>query len=96
MQELVKALSQQENKPGSDAQKLADFYRAGIDTLTRNKRGISHIGDLCGVTVDYQAFKKTAQGKGNQLIDGLTPDQRFFLAYAATWRTKQREQAVRT
>ncbi|WP_020602404.1 hypothetical protein [Spirosoma spitsbergense] len=29
LQELVKALSQQENKPESDAQKLADFNRTG-------------------------------------------------------------------
>ena len=55
-----------------------------------------NIGDLCGVTVAYQAFKKTQQGKSNTLIDGLTPDQRFFLSYATIWRTKQREESLRT
>lgn len=55
-----------------------------------------NIGDLCGITVAYQAFKKTPEGKSNQLIDGLTPDQRFFLSYATIWRLKQRDESTRT
>ncbi|MBC7509147.1 MAG: M13 family metallopeptidase [Ferruginibacter sp.] len=55
-----------------------------------------NIADLCGVTVAYQAFKKTAQGKGNVLIDGLTPDQRFFLSYAAIWRGKSTPEKLRS
>ena len=35
LHELIKTLSGQENKPGSDEQKLHDFYRSGTDTLTR-------------------------------------------------------------
>ena len=45
-----------------------------------------NIGNLGGLNVAYEAFKMTEQGKGNQLIDGLTPDQRFFLAWAQVWR----------
>ena len=55
-----------------------------------------NIGDLCGVTVAYKSFKKTPQGQSNQLIDGLTPDQRFFLSYATIWRTKRRDESART
>ncbi len=55
-----------------------------------------NIGDLCGVTVAYQAFKKIPQGQSNGLIDGLTPDQRFFLSYATIWRLKQRDEGART
>lgn len=55
-----------------------------------------NIGDLCGVTVAYQAFKKTPQGQSNVLVDGLTPDQRFFISYATIWRLKQRDENVRT
>ena len=29
------------------------------------------------------------------MIDGLTGDQRFFIAYAQTWRSKAREAALR-
>ncbi|MGY2134776.1 M13 family metallopeptidase [Hymenobacter sp. HD11105] len=69
-----------------------------LDTLHVNGKLTlgENIGDLCGVTVAYQAFKKTAQGKSTQLIDGLTPDQRFFLSYAAIWRTKARDESLRT
>lgn len=45
-----------------------------------------NIGDLGGLNAAYEAFKMTAQGKSNKKIDGLTPDQRFFLAWAQVWR----------
>ncbi|OUJ70208.1 M13 family metallopeptidase [Hymenobacter crusticola] len=69
-----------------------------LDTLHVNGKLTlgENIGDLCGVTVAYQAFKKTAQGKSTQLIDGLTPDQRFFLSYATIWRRKVRTESLRT
>ncbi|PJJ54407.1 M13 family metallopeptidase [Hymenobacter chitinivorans] len=69
-----------------------------LDTLHVNGKLTlgENIGDLCGVTVAYQAFKKTEQGKSTQLIDGLTPDQRFFLSYATIWRKKDRDEGLRT
>jgi putative endopeptidase len=69
-----------------------------LDTLHVNGKLTlgENIGDLCGLSVAYQAFKKTAQGKSNTLIDGLTPDQRFFLSYASIWRSKQRDESLRT
>lgn len=45
-----------------------------------------NIGDLGGLNVAYEAFKMTKQGQSKELIDGLTPDQRFFLAWAQVWR----------
>ncbi len=54
-----------------------------------------NIADLGGLLVAYDAFKLTAQGKAERKIDGLTPDQRFFLAYAQTWRTAQRPAQLR-
>ena len=42
----------------------------------------------------YDAFKKTKQGQGQELIDGLTPDQRFFLSYAQIWRENIRPEAL--
>ncbi|MBL0357740.1 MAG: M13 family metallopeptidase [Chitinophagaceae bacterium] len=45
-----------------------------------------NIGDLGGLNVAYEAFKMTMQGQSAQLIDGFTPDQRFFLAWAQVWR----------
>ena len=46
-----------------------------------------NIGDLGGLNAAYEAFKMTAQGKKNNKIDGFTPDQRFFLAWAQVWRS---------
>jgi putative endopeptidase len=45
-----------------------------------------NIGDLGGLNAAYEAFKMTPQGKTNKKIDGFTPDQRFFLAWAQVWR----------
>lgn len=48
-----------------------------------------NLADLGGLTIAYDAFKKTAQGKSSgkkSMIDGFTPDQRFFLSWAQVWR----------
>ena len=45
-----------------------------------------NIADLGGVTIGYDAFKMTKQGKSDEKIDGFTPDQRFFLSWAQVWR----------
>ena len=66
-----------------------DLHINGKLTLGEN------IADLGGLLVAYDAFKLTAQGKGNEKIEGLTPDQRFFLSYAQTWRTAQRREQLR-
>jgi putative endopeptidase len=46
-----------------------------------------NIADLGGVTIGYAAYKKTKQGQANEMIDGFTGDQRFFLSWAQVWRS---------
>jgi putative endopeptidase len=60
-----------------------------LDTIHVNGRLTlgENIGDLGGLNAAYTAFKMTPQGKSNEKIDGFTPDQRFFLAWAQVWRT---------
>jgi putative endopeptidase len=53
-----------------------------------------NIADLAGVLVAYDAYKKSLNGEEAPVIDGLTGDQRFFLAYAQVWRAKAREDAL--
>lgn len=53
-----------------------------------------NIADLGGVTIAYEAFKRTKQGRGNEKIDGLTPDQRFFVNFAAIWAGDIRPEAA--
>jgi len=55
-----------------------------------------NLGDLSGVEAAYAAYKKyTAKHGEPPVIDGLTGDQRFFIAYAQAWQEKDREDAER-
>jgi putative endopeptidase len=54
-----------------------------------------NIADIGGVKLAYAALQKALKGKPRTLIDGYTPEQRFFLAYAGTWRNKARPEAAR-
>ncbi|MFB3906767.1 MAG: M13 family metallopeptidase [Candidatus Eisenbacteria bacterium] len=49
-----------------------------------------NIADLGGLVIGYEAFQKTEQWKKGEKVNGLTPDQRFFLGYALSWLGEQR------
>ncbi len=51
------------------------------------------IADLGGITIAYRAFKMTPEGQSDKLIDGFTPDQRFFLGWAQVWGSNSRPAA---
>lgn len=53
-----------------------------------------NIADLGGVVMGYEAFKRTAQYKENQVIGGLTPDERFFLGYAYAWMINTKDESL--
>ena len=56
-----------------------------------------NIADLAGVLVALDAYHTSLQGKAAPVIDGLTGDQRFFLAFAQVWRTaSERDDATRS
>ncbi len=56
-----------------------------------------NIADLGGLAIAYAALQKELAGKpAPARIDGFTPEQRFFLAYAQIWRRLQRPEAART
>jgi putative endopeptidase len=54
-----------------------------------------NIADLAGLQVTLDAYHRSLNGKEAPVIDGLTGDQRLFLAFAQVWRGKQREDATR-
>ncbi len=54
-----------------------------------------NIGDVGGLNLAYRAYKLSLNGKQDKVIDGLTGDQRFFLAWAQVWRAQTREAAMR-
>src|SRR5258706_120828 len=54
-----------------------------------------NIADLGGASLALEALERSLAGKEKKLIDGFTPEQRFFLSWAQVWRTNIRENALR-
>ena len=67
-----------------------DFYRYVNGKLTMGE----NIGDLGGLSMAYTAYHLSLHGKPAPVIDGLTGDQRFFLAWAQVWKSKYRDEAL--
>jgi endothelin-converting enzyme/putative endopeptidase len=56
-----------------------------------------NLGDLGGLEVAYAAYRRYVDKHGEPpVVDGLTGDQRFFIAYGYSWETKLREGALRS
>src|SRR3546814_3187839 len=53
-----------------------------------------NLADLGGLAIAYAAFKKTNEGQSTEKIDGLSPDQRFFLSWAQVWRMNIRPETA--
>lgn len=85
-----KAAGEQLIKQYNAYEPLPGLHINGEQTLGEN------IADLAGLQVAHEAYLKSLGGKPAPVIDGLTGDQRFFLAFAQTWRTKMREEALRS
>lgn len=69
---------------------LDDVHVKGAMTIGENT------ADNGALYIAYDAFKMTDQGKGDELIDGYSPDQRFCLSIAQIWRVKTRDEFMRT
>ncbi|WP_432222657.1 M13 family metallopeptidase [Flavobacterium sp. TMP13] len=80
---------------------LADQYSAleplpGIFVDGKFTLG-ENIGDLGGVYAAYDGLQTYLKANGNPgLIDGYTPEQRFFISWATVWRTKSRDEALKS
>jgi predicted metalloendopeptidase len=48
------------------------------------------LGDLGGIKLAYKAYHRSLKGAEGPVIDGLTADQRFFIAFARVWATNAR------
>ncbi len=55
-----------------------------------------NIADFGGLTVAYAAMERALGSSPRTRIDGFTPEQRFFLAWAQVWREVYRPEALRT
>ena len=73
----------------SEIEVLPGAHINGKFTLGEN------IGDLGGVNAAYDGLQLYFEENGKpEPIDGLTPEQRFFMSWATVWRTKSREEAL--
>jgi len=54
-----------------------------------------NIADLAGLIMAYRAWQILLGDKKASVIDGFSGDERFFIGYAMTWRTKMRDEYLR-
>ncbi|GGY18247.1 M13 family metallopeptidase [Paludibacterium paludis] len=53
-----------------------------------------NIADNAGLEIAYKAYRIALGGKEAPVLDGMTGDQRFFIAFAQSWRSKARKAAI--
>lgn len=74
----------------SQLEPLPGIFVDGKFTLGEN------IGDLGGVNAAYDGLQIHLKQTGRpDLIDGFTPEQRFFISWATIWRSKARDEAIK-
>ena len=79
---------------------MADFF-SNIEVLPGLKANGQltlgeNIADHGGLSVSYLAFKNATKDAPLATESGLTPDQRFFLAYANVWAANVRDEEIRS
>ena len=82
-----KALADQLAAQFDAVEVLPGVHANGRFTLGEN------IADQGGLRVAMTAYKNSLNGEG-EIIDGLTPEQRFYLAYGALWATNIRDEEI--
>jgi putative endopeptidase len=83
---------------GASAQlaKQFDGYRPFPDLAVNGKQTLSeNIADVAGLSASHDAYVLSLHGKPAPLMQGLTGEQRFFLAFTQSWRAKVRPEALR-
>ncbi len=77
-----------------------NLYTVKSDTQTLYVRGYATLGeniaDLGGAVMGYEAFMKTQQAKDGKAINGLTPEQRYFLGFAYSWMVQRTNKSAAT
>ncbi len=90
----------EEDKKQFDARAkvLADYYDSievapGVHANGKFTLG-ENIADHGGLQVSFQAYKNSTKGQTSQIMDGFTPEQRFFLSYANVWAGNIRPEEI--
>ena len=73
-----------------------DAYKIFPDASVKGEFTLGeNIGDLAGLTIAFDAYRTSLNGKELPVIDGMSGDQRFFLGWAQVWRRNYREANLR-
>jgi putative endopeptidase len=73
-----------------------DAYRPFPDLAVNGKQTLSeNIADAAGLMVAYDAYRLSLNGKPDEVKNGLTGDQRFFISFGQSWRSKVRDAELR-
>ena len=85
---------QDEKEFAARAQCIEDQYAQYVvvdDVKINSKLTLGEdVADLGGLMLAYMAWRDETQGKKLQPIEGLTPEQRFFVGYAQSWCSNER------
>jgi putative endopeptidase len=81
---------------GDALAKQYDGYKPFPDLAVNGKLTLGeNIADLAGLAAAYDAYRASLGGKPAPVVDGLTGDQQFFLAYAQAWCSYARPESLR-
>ncbi|HWA60299.1 MAG TPA: M13-type metalloendopeptidase [Caulobacteraceae bacterium] len=72
----------------SSYEPVPGFHIKGDQTMGEN------IADMGGLLIALDAYHASLRGQPSPVLDGVTGDQRVFLAWAQVWRQKQRPEAA--
>ena len=76
--------------------KQFDAYEALPGLHVNGKLTVNeNIADVAGLGAAYEAYKTSLGGKPAPVINGMTGDQRFFIAFAQSWAVKSRPETLR-
>ena len=83
------------------AEKIVQQFNGYIQVDTFHTNGKltegENIADFGGLLIGYDALERALQRDGRPgPVEGYTPEQRFFLGYAQSWRVHNRPERLRT
>ena len=73
-----------------------DTYRPFPDLAVNGQQTLSeNIADVAGLMAAHDAYRLSLEGKPDAVKDGFTGDQRFFISFGQSWRSKVRDAQLR-
>jgi predicted metalloendopeptidase len=73
-----------------------DAYRPFPDLAVNGHQTLSeNIADVAGLLTAYDAYRLSLQGTADVVKNGFSGDQRFFISFGQSWRSKIRDAALR-